>query len=338
LQQLQSGQAPALPARLSDTGLYEAGRPGVVDARHRPFAPQYPLWTDGAAKARWIALPPDATIDATDPTGWRFPVGTKFWKEFSFDGRKVETRFLWRATDDRWLAASYVWDDEQSDAALAPVEGLPRVAEVAPGRWHAIPSQTDCLACHGSKPTTALGFNLLQLSPDRDPNALHAEPLKPAMTTLATLTAEGLIAPLDPSWATAPPRITAANPRTRAMLGYFAANCGSCHNDRGEIAVLGPSLAFKDVMADGDAVAARLIGHATKWQVPGVTEGESALISRVHPDRSAMLVRMQSRRPSSQMPPLGTVVEDEQAIAALRTWIAAELAASHSRTTRSDER
>ena len=40
------------PRLLSQTGLYAAGRPGVVDARNRPFSPQYPLWTDGAAKRR----------------------------------------------------------------------------------------------------------------------------------------------------------------------------------------------------------------------------------------------------------------------------------------------
>ena len=27
---------------------------------------------------------------------WDFPVGTRFWKEFAFKGRKVETRFLWK--------------------------------------------------------------------------------------------------------------------------------------------------------------------------------------------------------------------------------------------------
>jgi mono/diheme cytochrome c family protein len=122
------------------------------------------------------------------------------------------------------------------------------------------------------------------------------------------------------------------------MLGYLAANCGSCHNGNGEIAVLGPSLAFKDVMADGDAVAARLVGHPTTWQVPGLAEGESALISHRAPELSAMLVRMRSRRPSSQMPPLGTILKDQDAIAALSAWIVADLVPSHERLTRSDGR
>ena len=55
--------AQRLPERLSDTGLYEPGTRSV-DPRNRPFAPQYPLWTDGAAKARWLRLPPGTRIDA----------------------------------------------------------------------------------------------------------------------------------------------------------------------------------------------------------------------------------------------------------------------------------
>ena len=60
-----AAKAPAPPRLLSQTGLYAA--PGVVAARNLAYAPQYPLWTDGAAKRRWIRLPAGATIDAADP-------------------------------------------------------------------------------------------------------------------------------------------------------------------------------------------------------------------------------------------------------------------------------
>ena len=107
-----------------------------------------------------------------------------------------------------------------------------------------------------------LGFNALQLSTDRDPNAIHGEPLAPGMTTLATLDAR---APAcrrrgPSSW---PIRRGSApsDPRTRAVLGYFAANCGTCHNRGGDIAYAGPSLKHSDV-ADGDAVAAALLAQA----------------------------------------------------------------------------
>ncbi len=104
------------------------------------------------------------------------------------------------------------------------------------------------------------------------------------------------------------------------MLGYFTANCGHCHNRSGEIAYDGPSLTHGDVL-DGDAVAAALVARTTAWQIPGQPDGTSVMLSRSHPEASAMLVRMQSRRPSSQMPPLGTNLRDEEAIAAIAKWI-----------------
>jgi hypothetical protein len=77
---------------------------------------------------------------------------------------------------------------------------------------------------------------------------------------------------------------------------------------------------------DGDAVAAALLGYATTWQVPGQPEGASRMLNAADPDASAILVRMRSRRPSSQMPPLGTVLRDDQAIAAVSKWLATDLA------------
>jgi cytochrome c553 len=309
------------PARLSGTGLYLDGKVGVVDPRNRRFSPQYPLWSDGAIKTRWVFLPAGATIDARDDRAWDFPVGTRFWKEFTFNGRKVETRMLWKAGAAEWVAASYLWNEDQTDAVLASRLGEPDVAAVAPNRRHSIPSAADCLACHGTKRTEPLGFNALQLSTDRDPNAIHGEALPPGAMTLATLVDEKLLSPRRTDLVDAPPRIRSATPSTRRMIGYLSTNCGSCHRGDGEMAVRVPSLRYSDVMPDGDAAAAALAGRTTDWQVPGVREGGSVLIDPASPESSAMLVRMRSRSPSSQMPPLGTVLRDQEAIDALTQWV-----------------
>jgi cytochrome c553 len=318
----RSDPAYAPPPSLAGTELYERGSiaSGTIDPRNRPFSPQYPLWSDGAAKSRWVFLPDGAVIDTRDPAGWQVPVGTKFWKEFRFDGRKVETRFLWRASADRWVFATYVWNEEGTDAVLAPDAGVRGAVELAPGKRHDIPGLADCRACHGNAHPGPLGFNALELSTDRDPNAIHGEPLAPGMTTIATLDREGRLSPARPDLVAAPPRIRTTDPGTRAVLGYFTANCGTCHNTSGEILYDGPSLKHSDV-ADGDAVAAALLAKATSWQVPGQPEGTSLMLSRAHPEASAMLARMKSRRPSSQMPPLGTVLRDDEAIAAVAKWI-----------------
>ena len=320
----RAADEPCAPARLSETGLYRSVAQLTIDPANRAFSPQYPLWTDGASKRRWVYLPPGTAIDTSDAADWQFPIGTRFWKEFSFNGRKVETRFIWRATADRWVFATYAWNEEQTDGLLVPDEGIRGVVEVASGKRHDIPGAIECRACHGTQRPGPLGFNALQLSTDRDPNAIHGEALAPGMITVATLEGEGRFSPARPELVANPPRIKSNSPRTRAVLGYFTSNCGTCHNPKGETSFSGPSLKHSDV-ADGDDVAARLLAFATNWQVPGQPEGSSYMLNAAVPDASAMLARMRSRRPSSQMPPLGTNLRDDKAITAIEAWIAADL-------------
>lgn len=321
---LAAGSDPVrAPQRLRETGLYENESSMRIAATNRPFTPQYPLWTDGLSKRRWIHLPAGATIDGRNEHEWQFPVGTKLWKEFALAGRPVETRMLWKTGESSWIAASYVWNADATDALLAPDDGVPGVAEVAANRRHSIPSRTDCAACHGSTRVQPLGFTALQLSSDRDPNAIHGEPLQPGMLTLASLADQGLLTGARSDLLSNPPRIRSAHPATRAVLGYLAANCSMCHNGNGEIAAVAPVIRARDLVEDGDAVARGFARQRTKWQVPGVEDGESVLVHPGAPDLSALLVRMRSRAPSSQMPPLGTVVRDQVAVDAVTSWIAA---------------
>jgi hypothetical protein len=312
---------PPVPARLSETGLYLAD--GTVDPRNRPFVPQYPLWSDGAEKSRWIRLPEGRRIDVSDVDAWRFPAGTVLWKEFAWDGRKVETRMLRAEPDGRWTFATYVWNEDQSDALLAPAEGIPAFHEIAPGKRHSIPAVADCNACHGSSPATVLGFNALQLSDDRDPLAPHAEPLRPGALTLGTLVAEDLLNPARPELASWPPRIRADDPVARAAQGYLSANCGGCHNARGPLARLGFDL-LHEVGTAPDAperAQATAVGAASRYVVPDVAPADCRIVAPGVPDHSALLHRMRSRRPSSQMPPLGTVIPVVEAIEVVRRWI-----------------
>ena len=327
-----SGAAtPVAPALLSQTGLYAGEGTTRIDPLNRPFSPQYPLWSDAAAKKRWIRLPQGAAIDGSNVSRWEFPVGTKFWKEFSFDGRKVETRLLWRVSGERWVFASYVWNDAQTDAALAPETGIPGIAEVAPGKRHSIPSIADCRACHDSARTEILGFDALNLSDDRDPNAPHAEPLTREMLTLKTLMDESLIYPKRPALIETPPRIAASSPEARAALGYLSTNCGSCHNRESSIASLGLILKHSIAETHGDkpsglsnsectAALATTVGKRGHWVVPEAQDA-SRLINPGHPESSAVVRRVKSRRPSSQMPPLGSVVVDKRAVDLLTTWV-----------------
>src|SRR5512143_1473328 len=85
-----------LPAHLSQTGLYTDFRAKTLAPGFIEFVPANVLWSDGAVKHRWYKLPAGATIDSTDMNHWKAPVGTKFSKKVSRDGKRVETRLIWR--------------------------------------------------------------------------------------------------------------------------------------------------------------------------------------------------------------------------------------------------
>lgn len=193
-----------LPEQLSQTGL---DAPGV-----RAFEPRFALWSDGATKRRWIALPPGGKVDASRPDAWRFPVGTRLWKEFSVDGRRVETRYLELRADGQWAMASYVW--QGADAVRAPAAG--QVLTLSGGRRYDVPSAADCVACHGGARSPVLGFAAL--------------PLGPAVPALMR---DGLLAGAPASWATQAPDFPARDAAEHAARGYLHANCGHCHFEAG---------------------------------------------------------------------------------------------------------
>jgi hypothetical protein len=318
---------PRPPQRLSQTGLYLPPGASRIDPRNLHYSPQYPLWSDGARKSRWAFIPPGKKIDARQTDAWNFPVGTKFWKEFEFSGRKAETRLLWKASASGWVFATYVWSPDQQDATLAPAEGIPGFMEIAPGKRHSIPGVLDCKMCHDSARTEVLGFTALQLSTDRDPGAPHAEPLGPDMATLQTLEARHLLQPSRADLVQSPPRIQAATPRSRSALGYLSANCGSCHNPENPIASLGMLLRHPTdaTTAADEPVLQTALGVASRWTIPGSKKGETQRLAPGAPDHSSILYRMRSRSPISQMPPLGTVIADSEAVLLLSQWIREDL-------------
>jgi len=221
----ESAIAP-LPQRLADTGLFLPGS-STVRPEHQLFSPQYPLWSDGATKRRWLSLPHGTFIDAARPDAWEFPRGTRLWKEFAFAGRKVETRFIERLPDGSWRFAAYVWNEAGSEAVLAPAAGFAALpVEQAPGGRYAIPAEADCRSCHEGAAVPVLGAGALQLSPDRDPLAPHAETPETAGIDLRDLIARGWLRYLPAQLLSHPPRIVTASAVERAALGYLHANCG----------------------------------------------------------------------------------------------------------------
>jgi mono/diheme cytochrome c family protein len=307
-----------LPARLSETGLFKSGSTAVVRDGVLPFSPQYPLWSDGSQKRRWIFLPPGTAIDAAESDAWQFPAGTRLWKEFRH-GRAVETRYIERLDDGRWRFAAYVWDEEGRDAVLAPEQGA--VLDAGPAGRYLVPSRTDCLACHEGPAVPVLGFSALQLSSDRDPLAPHADPARAGQVDLAYLVATGRLVNLLPALLARPPRIAARSPVERAALGYLHGNCGHCHDPAGALDGLDLALAQRaDPAADSVTLTKRsLLDHESRFRPHGSPDAKRVALDGHSP--STLTLRLRSTSPLARMPPLGVQIVDDEGAALVERWI-----------------
>ena len=132
------------PSKLSETGLFASVKDHKPAAGVIPYDVIAPLWSDGASKDRFMAVPGDGKIEFDTVIypfpapgslpGWRFPDGTVFVKTFSLETepgnpqskRRLETRLLHHikmpGNDDEygaqvWNGYTYVWNDEQTYAS-----------------------------------------------------------------------------------------------------------------------------------------------------------------------------------------------------------------------------
>jgi hypothetical protein len=278
-----------MPERLSQTGLYKDIRNKVLGARITEFTPANVLWSDGADKLRWFQLPEGTTIDSSDMDRWRLPIGTKLFKEFALDGKRLETRLIWRVADTGnrekdTLVGSFVWNDTETEAVLAR-EGASNIR----GTQHDAPDVDTCWRCHIGEPGSALGLSALQIG---DVSALPLS-VQPGTTFVAP----------DPA------------------LGYLHANCGHCHNPSGG-AWSDSTMVLRLSAGESNAAATQIVqttvGVAlTQW----VDKGYTYRIVAGDPDQSAAFFRATQRTMNVQMPPLATEKPDDAGLALLRAWI-----------------
>jgi hypothetical protein len=293
----QDAGDPAMPATLADTGLYAPGSTTTLAEGVLWYTPRYELWSDGARKDRWLLLPQGAQIDTSDMDAWQFPVGTKIWKEFARDGRRLETRLIWKR-DDGWYRMAFMWNEAQTEALATP-DGADDVL----GTDHDVPQRTACGECHDGQPDFVLGVSAIQLA--------HGNS---GVTLQSLMTANRL---------SAPPTADLALPNTEEWdaLGYLHANCGSCHNPS--------SLAWDKVDVDLQLRTSELASvTATRsyQSTVGValTDTESALAVRIapgDPEASGIILRMSTRGNETAMPPLASEHVDEAGIARVSGWI-----------------
>jgi hypothetical protein len=207
-------QADGLQQHLDCTGLYTDFTAKTVAVENKLYTPGVTFWSDGAEKARYFYLPPGAKIDIANFDEWKFPNGTKVWKEFKLGGKRIETRMYLKAKD-AWRHTTYRWNAAETDAVRKddgeriPAAGKPD---------YEVPNTGQCDACHAGKTEPLLGIEAVGLGL---PTAQGV--------TLASLAADG-------RFSVAPPTTTITIPndlttKDAPALGWLHANCGGCHNN-----------------------------------------------------------------------------------------------------------
>ena len=332
------------PRKLSETGLFASVKGHVVQPALIPYSVNAQLWSDGAHKERFMAVPGLEQIGFSESGAWQFPERTVLVKTFSLDleaGRietrqRIETRLL-VLQQKEWVGYTYAWNQEQTEATLIESRGLDRDFIIkdaaAPGgrrkqTWH-YPSRAECMVCHSRAAGFVLGLSTPQLNRAHDyggvtdnqlrtyehlgllkvkvppPKLKSGEPKPPdGFTNALPERPDKLLAMVDPGDA-------AASLDLRAR-SYLHANCSHCHVEAG-----GGNAAFSiSFTTKRDAV--KLIGIAPLHDKFG--NPDALLVAPGQPEQSLLVNRVERLGPG-RMPPLASSLVDEAAAKLLREWI-----------------
>ncbi|WP_282773881.1 PQQ-dependent sugar dehydrogenase [Phaeodactylibacter xiamenensis] len=316
------------PELLSDLGVFTdlstlKTVPGIL-----PYQVNSPLWSDGAAKRRWMAIPNDGAFDSpaekiqfSSREDWQFPEGTVFIKHFELPKARpngqaapLETRFFVLGTDGKSYGLTYKWNDEGTDAFLLKADasktftlyegGMP----VAEQTWD-YPRRDQCLSCHTANANFVLGVKTHQLNGD-----LTYPASGETLNQLAYLSDVGI---LDHSIVNPDsyPRAYAIDD-TDADLelrvrSYLDANCASCHR-LGGVQDLKMDLRFQLPLH-----LQNLINEPTS---SSNSDPNRMIVKPGDHTNSEIWVRDASLS-SNQMPPLARSIIDEPYIDYLAEWI-----------------
>lgn len=349
------------PTKLSDTGLFLDTAKLTPNPALIPYSVNTPLWSDGAEKERFIALPGDSRIDWRGQHAWDFSDGAVLVKSFFLETengnpksrRRLETRLLTRQQGD-WFGYTYVWNDAQTEAVLLTKEGADREIVIrdasAPGgtrkqTWH-FPSRSECMACHTRAANFVLGLNEGQLNKSHDygrgvveNQLVHLERLgvlkvdaardftdrssSEGVTNLASSTTKDAqrAAPTNTDWLL---------PRPPERLTHFAAlDDASASLEHRARSYLAANCAFCHINSGGgnseidfDFMTKTANTHAI--DTPPIHESFDVTNARIlapGAPERSVLLSRLARRGTGQMPPLASSRVDEKAIALLREWI-----------------
>ncbi len=332
------------PRKLSETGLFASTKDHIPAQGLIPYSVNAPLWSDGAEKDRFIALPDDTKIEFDtvvyphgpeySDVGWRFPDGTVLVKTFSLEMetgnvaslRRLETRILQHrrmpGNDDEygaqfWLGYTYVWNEEQTDAELLAAEGLDRTLTIRDAAatggqreqvWR-FPSRAECALCHTMASKYVLGVTTLQMNRFHDYDGTRAN-------QLSVLEKLGVFQDKLPKPPDELPRLVDYRSPNEELhyraRSYLHANCAHCHRKWG-----GGNAEFE---LQASIPLTQTLALDTRPGQGNFNLTDPRILVPGEPSRSLILERMQLNG-LGRMPHIASKVVDEEAVNMIRQWI-----------------
>jgi uncharacterized repeat protein (TIGR03806 family) len=289
-----------------------------------PYAPETELWSDGALKERFIAIPGTDQIGYTMAGGWNFPADTVLIKNFSLPqdfqdpintALRIETRLL-VLNNGQWRGFSFEWNAGETDATLL-ASSKDRVFNLIDETgtpfnytWR-YPSRSECFQCHTAAANRVLGLNTAQMNHD----FLYPQSgvTDNQLNTFDHISLFSSALPDTPAnLPSSPDAFTSGATVQNRVLSYFQANCSMCHQPGGT-APTNIDLRWATALANRNVIDA----HPTAGTL-GLSNPR--IIVPNFPSRSVLLARMNNLG-SHRMPPLATSRVHQEAIDLVTEWI-----------------
>ncbi len=324
------------PAKLSQSGCFTSLSKLTPANGVLRYGLNAPLWSDGAAKARFVVLPKKSpgsgpaavTLPKDDHAAMALPQGTILIKHFGLgtgapgtpQSTPVETRFMVHGKQG-WVFWTYTWNAQGTDADLE-LGGSNKsylVAGTGKKQTWPQPSTADCAQCHGSSAgSVPLGVTAAQLNGGLDYTG--AGPVN----QLAVWAKGGLF---GGGYLGAPEKHQAMISQPWGNLGalskadktaharaWLHVQCASCHQPGGTS------------QANLDLRIGQTLAQTQACNVsPGFGSGGIAGAKIIVPGKSAqsVLYKRVSDTPGGTwfMPHIGVSVPDTEGVALIKAWI-----------------
>ncbi|MCO6148531.1 hypothetical protein [Flavobacterium sp. NRK1] len=306
--------------KLSDYKFFEGELKNLEPAyKVLPYDLNSSLFTDYALKKRFVWMPEGShAIYTSDSEILNFPTGAALIKNFYYENvlpanttRIIETRVMIKKADG-WIFASYVWNNDQTEAFLDMDGSTTTVTWMQNEREksvnYVIPNGNDCTTCHSSNSIyTPIGIKPQNLFKNFSYTTGEQNQLEKwksegyindyAQNTTATVNWEDESKSLD----------------LRAR-SYLDINCAHCHTPGGNCDDMPLNLAF---VATTNPINLGICVEPHDF----VSGNQTYIIAAQDSWMSLLPFKMQSTQQSEMMPPIGRTTSHREGTALINEWI-----------------